>query len=179
MRFFARYYKNYKKYLIITVCAVILSVVAEMLQPTLISNVVDIGLVNMNFKYIVGCGLLMFLLAIFAIGLGIASVYSSAKVSQGFAFELRKNLFEHIQTFSFGNIDKFSVSSLITRITNDVNTLQMTFLMILRMLLRAPVTLIFTFTMIMIIDAQLSLIVLAVIPVFTVIICSVAYLVFR
>lgn len=174
MKFFYPYCKKYSKYLLIAIISVTLSVVCEMLQPTLMSNVVDIGIANLNFKYIIVYGLLMTFLALIAICLGIGNIYSSAKASQGFASELRKDLFSHIQEFSFSNIDKFSVSSLITRITNDINTLQMTFLMILRMLLRAPVTLIFTFIMITIIDSQLALIVAVAIPIFVLIICFVA-----
>ena len=174
MKFFYPYLKKYKKQLFISIITVTLAVIVEMLQPTLMSNIVDIGIANMNFKYIISYGLLMTLFAFIAIGLGIGNVYSSAIAAQGLASELRKDLFSHIQTFSFSNIDKFSVSSLITRITNDINTLQMTFLMGLRLLLRAPVTLIFTFIMITIIDWQLALIVLAVIPIFILIIYIIA-----
>lgn len=174
MNFFYPYCKKYTKYLIIAVVTITLSVVAEMLQPTLMSNIVDIGIANLNFKYIITYGLIMIFLSLIAICLGIGNIYSSAIVSQGLASELRKDIFTHIQNFSFANINKFSTSSLITRITNDINTLQMTFLMILRMLLRAPITLIFTFAMITIIDSQLALIVLAVIPIFILIIYFVA-----
>ena len=170
MKFFWKYSKNHLKHLIIAVVTIILSVIAEMLQPTLMSNIIDIGVAYLDFKYIITYGLLMFFLALIAMGLGISNIYSSAISSQGFAFELRKEIFKHIQDFSFTNIDKFSSSSLITRITNDVNTLQMTFMMFLRMFLRAPVTLIFTFAMIILIDPNLSLIVLAVIPIFALVI---------
>lgn len=174
MNFFYPYCKKYTKYLIIAVVTITLSVIAEMLQPTLMSNIVDIGIANLNFKYIITYGLIMIFLSLIAICLGIGNIYSSAIVSQGLASELRKDIFTYIQNFSFANINKFSTSSLITRITNDINTLQMTFLMILRMLLRAPITLIFTFVMITIIDSQLALIVLAVIPIFILIIYFVA-----
>ncbi len=175
MKFFYPYFKKYKRYILWAIISVTLSVVAEMLQPTLMSRVVDNGIANLDFKYIIIYGIFMTLLAFIAIALGISNIYSSATATQGFAAEIRKDLFAHIQNFSFSNIERFSTSSLITRITNDVNTLQMTFLMTLRMLLRAPITLIFTFYMITIIDSQMALIVLVVIPILVLIIYFITY----
>jgi len=87
-------------------------------------------------------GGIMVLLAVIAIGFGIINMKFSADASQGFAANLRKALFDKVQSFSFSNIDEFSTASLVTRLTSDVTQLQTTVLMTLRMLLRAPLMLI-------------------------------------
>ena len=170
MNFFYCYTKKYIKPLIISIIGVIFGVIAEMYQTTIMSKIIDVGVNNFDLKYIIIYGLLMIGLSILAIFLGIANIYFSSEVTQGFAYELRKGVFDRIQAFSFRNIDNFSSSSLITRLTNDINNLQMTFMMILRMFLRSPITLVFTFVMIMLINSEMALMVLCAVPILGIII---------
>jgi ATP-binding cassette subfamily B protein len=106
----------------------------------------------------------MILLALVAMFFGILNMRFSSEVSMGFGANLRDALFEKVQAFSFNNIDKFSTASLITRLTNDVNNVQMTFLMMLRILLRAPLMLIIAFVLAFSINARLSLVLAVAIP---------------
>ncbi len=132
--------KEYKLSAIATPLYMILEVAMEMLIPLLIANLVDLGVNQGNMSVIYKEGLLMLLCA--AIGLfgGIMGAVYGSKASAGWAKNLRKAMFERIQTYSFENIDKFSTAGLVTRLTTDVTNVQNAFIMILRMGFRAPVT---------------------------------------
>lgn len=130
--------KKYILFAILSPIMMILEVFADVLEPYLMANIVDIGIANRDINYIVKTGLLMVLVALLGMAFGVISSHAGAKAGYGFASEIRKAAFEKVQSFSFANLDKFSVSSLITRITNDCNILGQVAMMSLRMAIRAP-----------------------------------------
>lgn len=121
---------------------VLTDVIAELSIPMLMSKIVDEGIPAGDTKYIIKIGVYMILLAITAIIFGVTNMKVSATAGQGFGANLRNALFEKVQSFSFANIDQFSTASLVTRLTNDVNNLQNTLTMGIRILLRSPMMLI-------------------------------------
>lgn len=155
---------KYRKYLF--VCAVLMTgdVVCTTLMPMLMGRIVDVGVASKDLAYIGRTGLLMVALALACIGFGTLNARYSAEAAQGFGANLRRSLFDKIQSFSFSNIDRFSASSLVTRLTSDVTQIQTTLLMCLRMLLRAPLMLAAATMFAVSINAQLSLVLLVVIP---------------
>ncbi len=161
----ARYIGGYRKSLALVPFFVLLEVASELSIPLLMARVIDIGIPGGDVAFIVRTGLTMILLALVAIGLGILFMYFSTRASTGFSANLRDALFEKIQGFSFKNIDTFSTGSLVTRLTNDVNNLQMTLIMVLRMALRAPVMLVVAFFLAYSINAQLSIVLAVAIPI--------------
>lgn len=128
------------------------------------SMIIDVGITTKDIQYIARIGLYMALLACMAICCGIANMKFTSVGSLGFGANLRNALFEKVQSFSFTNIDQFSTASLVTRLTNDVNNLQMTFMMSLRILLRAPMMLVIAFILAYSINAELSLVLAIAIP---------------
>jgi len=136
-------------------------VLSELAIPLLMSRIVDKGIPEGDFGYIAANGGLMILLAVAAIFLGAANARFSSIVSQGFAANLRKATFDHTQTFSFSNIDKFSSASLVTRMTNDVTHIQISLMMSLRILTRAPIMLFSALFIAIGINARLSMVIVA------------------
>ena len=161
----ASYIKEYKKASILTPVFVILEVVMEVIIPMLMSKIIDIGIPNKDIKYILEIGILLTISAIMSLVFGMLSGRFAAKASSGFAKNLRQGMFYKIQEFSFEDIDKFSTSSLITRLTTDVTNVQMAFMMIIRILVRGPVMLIAALFMAFSIDARLSCVFLVAIPI--------------
>jgi len=161
----AAYVGQYRRDVLLVPIFVLIDVACELSMPLLMSRIVDIGIVNQDIGYIARIGLYMALLALTAIAFGVGMMFFSTRGSMGFGANLRDALFAKIQQFSFKNIDKFSTASLITRVTNDVNNLQMTFLMVLRMLLRAPMMLIIAFLLAYSINSELSVILAVAIPI--------------
>ncbi len=162
------YLGAYKKLLYMIPILVLLDVLCELFMPLLMARVVDIGIPGKDIGYIARIGLIMVLLALGAIIFGIINTRLTTDVATGYGANLRNALFEKIQGFSFQNIDHFSTASLITRLTNDVNTIQVTFMMMLRLLLRAPMMLIFSFILAYSINARLSVVLAFAIPLLTV-----------
>ena len=161
----SKYIKEYKKASILTPIFVILEVVMEVIIPLLMSKIIDIGIPNSDIKYILEIGILLTLSAIMSLAFGMLSGRFAAKASSGFAKNLRQAMFYKIQDYSFENIDKFSTSSLITRLTTDVTNVQMAYMMIIRILIRGPVMLIASLLMAFGIDARLSCVFLVSIPI--------------
>lgn len=155
---------RYRKYVYLTPVFMLLDVMAELSMPLLMSRIIDVGIANRDVGYIGRIGLLMVLLALFAIVCGVMFMRLSTVGSMGFGANLRDALFEKVQQFSFTNIDRFSTGSLVTRITNDVNNLQMTFMMMLRIFSRAPLMLVLAFILAYSINARLSLVLGVAIP---------------
>lgn len=143
----------------------IIDVFGEIVQPMLMSDIVDTGIKNQDTDYILKMGALMIGLSLIAIIGGIGNVYFSSKSSVGFASELRQGLFKKIQAFSFSNIDAFSSASLVTRLTNDINTLQQVVMMSLRLLIRAPLMLVCAVIFALQINKELTIIIAVAIPV--------------
>ncbi len=156
---------EYKKDTIITPIFTILEVVAEPLVPFVIASLIDKGIEARDLRNVYLYGALMIVLAFFGLVFGILAGRFAASASAGFACNLRQSMFENIQTFSFSNIDKFSTAGLVTRMTTDVTNMQMAFQMCLCIALRAPLMLICSMVMCLLINARLSMIFLAAIVV--------------
>ncbi len=159
---------EYKKDTIITPVFTVLEVIAELLVPFVIASLIDKGIEAGNLRNVYLYGALMIVLAFFGLVFGILAGRFAASASSGFACNLRQSMFENIQTFSFSNIDKFSTAGLVTRMTTDVTNMQMAFQMCLRIALRAPLMLICSMVMCLLINAKLSMIFLAAIVVLAV-----------
>jgi len=165
IRKLAGYIGRHKRLMFLQPLLVLVDVTFELSMPLLMSRIVDIGIANRDVNYIARIGLNMVLLALAAMLLGIINMWLSIYASMGFGANLRDALFAKVQQFSFNNIDYFSTGSLITRLTNDVNNLQLTVMMGLRILLRAPMMLAIAFVMAYSINSELSLVLAIAIPV--------------
>lgn len=152
----AKHIKGFVKESVMTPLFMILEVVAEMLIPLIMSSMIDEGINKGNMQHIIMTGLLMGACALIGLFGGIMGGIYGAKASAGFARNLRMAMFEHIQSYSFANIDKFSTAGLVTRLTTDVTNIQNAYQMILRMCFRAPFSLIIAMTMTFIINAKLA-----------------------
>ena len=161
----AKYVKEYKKSAILTPIFVVLEVVMEVIIPLLMAKIIDVGIQNGDVKYILEVGGLLIVSAILSLTFGMLSGRFAAKASAGYAKNLRKEMFHKVQDYSFENIDKFSTSSLVTRMTTDVTNVQMAFQMIIRILVRGPIMMIFALLMVISISAKLSLVFFVAIPV--------------
>ena len=161
----ASYIKDYKKETILTPIFVILEVVMEILIPYLMAKIIDVGIQNSDIKYILEIGVFLIVSAVLSLTFGMLSGRFAAKASAGYAKNLRKAMFDKIQTYAFEDIDKFSTSSLITRLTTDVTNVQQAFQMIIRILARGPVMMIFALIMSFTISPKLACIFLVAIPV--------------
>lgn len=131
-------------------------VICEMVIPVLMGRIVDIGIGGSDMNYILRTGGIMIVVALMGLMFGILGGTFGAKASTGFAKNLRKAMYDNIQTFSFASIDKFSTSSLITRLTTDVTNIQNAYQMILRMAMRAPSSMIIAMIMSFIISPKLA-----------------------
>jgi len=132
------------------------------------SKIVDNGIPAGDTDYIIRIGIYMILLAITAISFGVMNMKIASTAGQGFGANLRDALFKKVQGFSFANIDHFSTGSLVTRLTNDVNNLQNTVMMLIRLLLRSPFMLIVALVLAYQINAQLSIVMAFAIPILTI-----------
>ena len=157
--------KKDRKFSIITPFLIIGEVTMETTIPMLMATLVDVGIQNSDIVYVVKMGLLMVLMAMLSLAFGAGAARTASVASAGFAANIRKALFYKIQDFSFGNIDKFSTSSLVTRMTTDVTNIQNSTMMILRMCVRAPVMFIMALIMSISINARLASIFLVAIPI--------------
>lgn len=160
--------QKYKRDTILAPLTVIVEVLLEITIPVLMSRIVDVGIPNKDIAYVVKVGTLMVVIAIFSLICGALSGAFAARASAGFSSELRKALFFKIQDYSFANIDKFSTASLITRLTSDVTNTQNAFMMIIRMLVRAPVMLVSATLMALSINSSLVSVFLIAIPILAV-----------
>jgi len=168
MKTYFPFFNKYRKTLILAPGLVIIDVFCEIVQPELMSKIVDNGVSQKSLSYILHTGGIMLLLSIIAIAANIGNIYFSSQASVGFAAELRKGLFHKVQEFSFSNLDRLSSASLVTRLTNDVNILQDVIMMSLRLLIRAPLMLLFAVIIAIRINAGLASIIAVAIPVLAV-----------
>lgn len=141
---------------ILTPFCMIGEVVCEMIIPVLMGRIVDEGIYGNDMQYIIHTGLLMIAVALCGLLFGILGGFFGAKASAGFARNLRKAMNDNIQTFAFSNIDRFSSSSLVTRLTTDVTNVQNAYMMILRMAVRAPMTMIIAMIMSFILSPRIA-----------------------
>lgn len=165
MKQYLKYFEKYKVPVVLAPLMMILECISDIVQPILMSNIVDIGIANMNLSYTVKTGIFMILIALLAACTGILNAIFSSKAAVGFATELRKSLFKRVQSFSFSNIDEFSTASLITRLTSDITQLQNVVTMGLRIFIKAPFMLVFAAIMAVSINKDLALILVCSIPI--------------
>lgn len=156
--------REFKKPAILTPILVVGEVILECIIPFVIANLVNEMQAGCGMDVIVQYGLQLIIMAVLSLILGVAAGNTCVTASTGFARNLRQDMFYHIQDYSFENIDKFSVSSLVTRMTTDVMNVQMSFMMIIRVATRGPLMLIFSFIMGFAMGGRLALIFLVTIP---------------
>ncbi|GAA4290863.1 ABC transporter ATP-binding protein [Anaerocolumna aminovalerica] len=169
MRKLSRFLKPYTKLLVIGPMFKLFEAILELLLPYFMSKVIDIGVARGDEKYIITMGGIMLLTAIVGICCALACQYSASLVSQGVGTDIRNEMFKHIGTFSNAEMDHFGTSSLINRITGDVNQVQLAVAMLIRLVIRAPFLCIGGLAMAFIIDIKLSIIMLVVLPLFVLI----------
>lgn len=157
--------REYKKPTLLTLIFIIGEAVIEAFIPFITANLVNNVKAGADMGYIVRTGLLLTLMACISLCFGGAAGFTCAKASAGFAKNLRHDIFTKIQSFSFENIDKFSSSSLVTRMTTDISNVQMAYMMVIRTAVRAPLMLIFCVIMAAIMGGKLALTFVVVIPV--------------
>ena len=135
--------REYKKDSLLSPAMVTLEVIMEVIIPMLMARLIDYGIQAQNLGYIWKMGILLAVTAMISLMFGVLSGKFAARASAGFAKNLRKTMYYKIQEFTFGNIDKFSSSGLVTRLTTDVTNVQYTFQIIIRIFVRAPLMIIF------------------------------------
>lgn len=160
----ASHVREYKKYAIMTPLLVMGEVILEILIPLLMAELIDSGIDAGSMPSIIRYGVIILIAAVASLAFGVAAGKTSAVAAAGFAKNLRGDMYDHVQEFSFSNIDKFSTASIVTRLTTDVSNVQMAFQMLIRIAARSPGMLIFALIAAFGIDAQLSLIFLCVMP---------------
>ncbi|MBR3679593.1 MAG: ABC transporter ATP-binding protein [Oscillospiraceae bacterium] len=159
--------REYKKPAVLTIIFIVLEAVIETFIPFITANLVNSIKDGTEMTAIIKTGLLLILMAAISLGCGATAGVTCAKASTGFSKNVRHDVFAKIQTFSFRNIDKFSTASLVTRLTTDVNNLQMAFMMLIRIAVRAPLLLIFAFVMAFVMGGKLAVTFVIVIPFLT------------
>ena len=164
IRKLAPYTKGYRIWIILGVLCSAGEAVLELLLPKAMSQIVDVGIANGDKEYILAMGLKMILMALASLVMGVGAAALAARAGMGFGANVRAAEYAQVQRFSFANIEHFSTASLITRLTNDVSSVQMTLMMGMRMLVRAPVMLITALVMALTISLQLSQVFLVVLP---------------
>ena len=164
LRKLAPYTKGYRLLMLLAIACSAGEAVLELMLPQVMSDIVDVGIATGDRAYILSAGLKMVLMALVALACGVGAAALAAKASMGFGAALRQAEYEQVQRFSFANIEHFSTASLVTRLTNDVASVQMTTFMGMRMLVRAPTMLVTALVMALIISARLSQVFLVVIP---------------
>lgn len=162
--------KNYKIQSVLAPLFKMLEAVFELIVPLVVASIINDGIREGNLKLVVSKALLLVLLAVVGMSAAITAQLFAAKAATGFATEVRHSLFEKIQSFSFNEIDRIGTSTLITRMTNDVNQAQSTVNMVLRLFLRSPFIVVGALVMALTIDAKISLIFLLVIVLLSVVV---------
>ena len=161
IRIIASQIKEFKRDSILTPLMMLLEVAMEMVIPLLMASIIDKGVEAGDMAHIRRVGGLMLVMAVIGLMAGILGARFGARASAGLARNLRQSMYENIQTFSFSNIDKFSTAGLITRLTTDVTNVQNAYMMLLRMFIRAPASLVVAMVMAFIISPRLASVYLA------------------
>lgn len=160
----ARFLKGFKKQVIIGPIFKLTEAVFELIVPLVMANIIDIGVKNQDTSYVLSMGGVLVLLGVVGLGCSLVCQYNAAKASQGFGTVVRNELFSHINTLSYKELDKFGTPALITRLTNDVNQLQLAVAMLIRLVIRAPFLVIGAAVMALSIDLKLGSIFVIAIP---------------
>lgn len=157
--------REYKKQSVLAPVFVILEVLMEVLIPFQMAKIIDNGIQNGDLSYIVKMGVILVIMAMVALFFGVQAGNYAAVAAAGYAKNLRHDIFYKIQEFSFKNIDNFSTSSLVTRLTTDITNVQMAYMMSIRLLARAPIMIILSWIMTLTINVEIAVLFLVVIPV--------------
>lgn len=170
--------KEYKKDTLITPVFIIFEVILEILIPFLMASIIDKGIEKADLRHICVMGGIMLVIAFLSLACGVIAGKTAAKASTGFAKNLRKAMYENIQTFSFSNLDKYSTPGLVTRLTTDVTNVQNSYQMIIRICVRAPIMLISAMVAVFLTSPKLALIFLGAIVFLGAALATVIYIVF-
>ena len=157
--------REYKKQSVLAPFFVILEVLMEVLIPMEMAKIIDVGIMQGNLSYIVRRGLILVIMAMLALYFGIIAGKMAAIAGAGYAKNLRHDIFYKVQEFSFKNIDRFSTSGLVTRMTTDITNVQMAYMMSIRLLARAPIMVILSWVMTLLLNKKAALLFLIVVPV--------------
>lgn len=172
MKYFSKYIRKYWKLFLAAVTCVAFEAICDLMQPTIMSKIVDIGVAKKDMPYVLRMGGIMLMIT------GIGAVFASSRniissnVSQKFAAELRSDLFKKIESFSFDNIDKFEGASLVTRLTNDVTQVQNFVNGLMRIFIKAPILCIGSIIMAVRLNRHMAVIILIIVPVIGVLIAA-------
>ncbi|RFB18790.1 ABC transporter ATP-binding protein [Bacillus sp. HNG] len=158
------YLKPYRLAISVALGLTFVELAVELLQPLLIAKVIDDGILQKDLSVVLKWGGIMVGISLLAFISGITNSFFASHTSQGFAFDVRKELFGKIQSFSFANLQKFDTASLITRMTNDVTQIQNTVFMSLRIAMRAPMLIIFGMIMAFLVNAKLAMMIIVTTP---------------
>lgn len=164
MKRYGKYIKPYLSAFILGPVMMIVEVIGEVMLPAMMADIINVGAANHDIGYIVSKGIMMIATAFIMMAGGIGGAWFAVKAAMHFGRDLRKDLFQKVQKFSFANIDSFSTGSLVTRLTNDITQMQNLIMMGLRMMLRAPGMLIGAVIMAFMMNASLAVIILIVAP---------------
>lgn len=164
MRKLLHYLKNFKREVIFGPAFKLLEAIFELIVPLVMAKIIDVGVKNNDTAYIFRMGGVLLLLGILGLGFALICQYFASVASQGVGTAIRSDVFRKINTFSHAELDKFGTPSLITRITNDINQLQVAVAMLIRLVVRAPFLVIGATVMALGLDVKLSLVFLVIIP---------------
>lgn len=154
------YMKKYFALFILGIVLVSFEAICDLMQPTILANIIDIGIANKDMNYLINKGFLMVVITIAGAVFAILRSIISTNVSQKFARDLRSDVFKHINSYSFENIDKITKGSLITRSTNDINQIQQFVNGLMRIIIKAPILCIGSFILAMKLNLKLSIVLL-------------------
>ena len=157
--------REYKKQSIIAPLLVTLEVLMEVLIPLEMAKIIDIGIAEGNLGYIIQRGLILVIMAMMSLFFGVQAGNFAAIAGAGYAKNLRHDIYYKVQDFSFKNIDHFSTSGLVTRMTTDITNIQMAYMMSIRLLARAPIMIVLSWIMTLTLSKKAALLFLIVIPV--------------
>ncbi len=157
--------REYKTASFLAPLFVVCEVILEVIIPMLMANLIDYGINKSNMPYIIQIGVTLVVCCLCSLTFGALAGKFAAKAAAGFAKNLRKDMYYNVQNFSFSNIDKFSTSSLVTRLTTDVANVQNAYMMIVRTAFRSPAMIVFSLIMAFRINSEVALVLLGVIPV--------------
>ncbi len=164
MKGYTKFILPYKWSFILAPLMMFAEVIGDVMLPRLVANLINVGIANRDYHYLLDTGLKMLVIVIFSTISGIGGAYFASKASVNFSSDLRCNLFAQIQEFSFKNIDHYSTGSLVTRLTNDIQQVQQLVMMGLRMAMRAPAMLVGALIMAVTMNVRLAIVIMIMIP---------------
>lgn len=164
MKHYIKYMKGNWKYAILAPILIMIDSLGMVIQPYFLQKIIDVGIANNDQDYIIKTGIIMILCALGSLVGGFLAMYFSSKAAYGFGSNLRQDMLNKIQEFSFSNINKFSTSSLVTRLTNDVEIIQQLVQMMLRMLIRSPFMLVAGIILTIVMSPSIAIVFLAITP---------------